>query len=492
LFPADLAIRVDGSDAGSFHMRCEFSRALRGARGLSLLAGAAIMALMATAGSALGQGTSAFTYQGVLKDGGTAANGLYDLRFTLYGSSGGADQIGLPVCLDNVLVVDGLFTVVLNFGSGAFDGAARHLEIEVRQDTALTCLSPAGFTTLGSRQFLRPAPYASYASEARNADLLASWPATSYARTDIAETFLEPIFIQDPDQLLLTLQSTGSTGSALRLQSDSSARSFDLISTGGSSPEGGDRFVIKDATSGNATLTIEGGGAGFVGIGTTNPSRLLDVRDGSIRVATDAAGEGAAEMSVTSNEHGLLTIRAQTGNFYIWAGESQASGAADVGGQLLVGNAAGAARGGFQVLSNGNCNMFAQVKNFVVANPDDPSTEIYYACVEGPEAAMYTRGTGQLIGGRAIVTLPRHFTAMAAAEGITVQITPLSADCFGMAVVNKGVAGFEVRELMRGTSNAAFDWEVKAVRKGYEDYEVVRPAGLLNPRPVGESAAAAR
>lgn len=462
-------------------MHTSLTRVAREARSLSVLAAATVMAL---AGSAMAQGSTSFSYQGTLKNGGTPANGLYDLRFKLYGTSAGADQVGSTQCFDNVQMTDGLFTVAPNFGS-FFDGAPRYLEIEVRQDTGLSCNNAANFTILGSRQFLRPAPYASFAAVAGSLDGI---PASAYARTDIAETFLEPMVVEDLDQLLLTLESTGTTGSALRLQSNSSSRSFDLISTGGSSPEGADRFVIKDATSGNATLTIEGGGAGFVGIGTTNPSRLLDVRDGTIRVATDAAGLGAVEMSVTGNENGLLSVLSSEGGFLVYAGESQASGAANVGGQLLVCNAAGASRGGFQIFSNGNCNMFAQLKNFVVANPDDASTEIYYACVEGPEAAMYTRGTGQLTNGRAVITLPRHFTAMAAAAGITVQITPLSADCFGMAVVNKGVGGFEVRELMRGTSNAAFDWEVKAVRKGYEDYEVVRPAGLLNPR-VAESGA---
>ncbi len=457
-------------------------------RGVAGVAGLSVAAATAgLAGSAMGQGTNSFTYQGSLKVGGVPATGNFDLRFKLYGSSGGADQIGSTQCFDNVAVADGLFTATPNFGASAFDGSLRYLEIEVREDTGLNCASSAGFTILGGRQLLRPAPYALYAGQT---DVLGGVFATSYARTDVAETFLEPIFVEDPDQLLLTLRGTGSTGSAIRLESVSSARSFDLISTGGSSSEGGDRFVIKDATSGNAALTIEGGGAGFVGIGTTNPSRLLDVRDGGVRVATDTTGFGAVEMSVTPNENGLLSVISADGGFLVYAGESQAAGAATVGGQLLVCNAAGAARGGFQITSNGNCTMFAQVKNFVVANPDDPSTEIYYACVEGPEAAMYTRGTGQLTNGRAIITLPRHFTAMAAAAGITVQITPLSADCFGMAVVNKGVGGFEVRELMRGTSNAAFDWEVKAVRKGYEDYEVVRPAGLLNPRPARETEAA--
>jgi hypothetical protein len=357
----------------------------------------------------------------------------------------------------------------------------------VRQDSGLNCATTTGFTSLGRRQ-ITPTPYALYASNASNAIQLDGVLYSNYARTDVAESFFgvvsffEQVLIDENDTVPLTIQGGTVNGTALRLNNASSARSFDIISTGTSSPEGADRFVIKDATSGNAALTIEGGGAGFVGIGTTNPSRLLDVRDGGIRVATDTTGLGAVEMSVTPNENGLLSVISAVGGFLVYAGESQAAGAANVGGQLLVCNAAGAARGGFQITSNGNCNMFAQVKNFVVANPEDPSTEIYYACVEGPEAAMYTRGTGQLTSGRAVITLPRHFTSMAAAEGITVQITPLSADCFGMAVVNKGVAGFEVRELMRGTSNAAFDWEVKAVRKGYEDYQVIRPAGLLTPR----------
>ena len=39
------------------------------------------------------------------------------------------------------------------------------------------------------------------------------------------------------------------------------------------------------------------------------------------------------------------------------------------------------------------------------------------------------------------------------------------------------------------TAYYAFDWEVKAVRKGHEDFQVVRPAGYLEAlvaQPVDE------
>src|SRR5205085_5958358 len=52
---------------------------------------------------------------------------------------------------------DGLVTVSLDFGSSAFDGSARYLELAVR--TA----GVGSYTTLSPRQPLSPAPYALFA-----------------------------------------------------------------------------------------------------------------------------------------------------------------------------------------------------------------------------------------------------------------------------------------------------------------------------------------
>jgi hypothetical protein len=49
-----------------------------------------------------------------------------------------------------------------------------------------------------------------------------------------------------------------------------------------------------------------------------------------------------------------------------------------------------------------------------------------------------------------------------------------STDTYGLAVVEKNEKGFRVKEFKGGKGNFDFDYEVKAVRKGYEGFEPVR------------------
>src|SRR5881296_3804798 len=72
-----------------------------------------------------------FTYQGQLKSGGTPVTGVYDLRFSLWDALTGGNQIGSTLCLDNVSVSSGLFTVSLDF-SAQFNGDARFLQVAVK------------------------------------------------------------------------------------------------------------------------------------------------------------------------------------------------------------------------------------------------------------------------------------------------------------------------------------------------------------------------
>ena len=76
--------------------------------------------------------TAAFSYQGRLTGGGNAANGSYDLRFALFDAGAGGAQIGGAATNLAVPVNKGLFTVSLDFGANAFNGATRWLEIGVR------------------------------------------------------------------------------------------------------------------------------------------------------------------------------------------------------------------------------------------------------------------------------------------------------------------------------------------------------------------------
>ncbi len=97
---------------------------------------------------------TAFTYQGRLRSTGSPANGPFDFSFRLMDAAAGGVQIGSTIDLDDVAVSDGLFTVPLDFGSGAFGGGARWLEISVRPGAG------GAYTLLSPRQQLNAAPYA--------------------------------------------------------------------------------------------------------------------------------------------------------------------------------------------------------------------------------------------------------------------------------------------------------------------------------------------
>src|SRR5689334_4558760 len=75
-----------------------------------------------------GQG-SALTYQGRLNDSGGAANGNYDLQFTLFDAATNGNAVAGPNTNSPTVVSNGLFTVVLDFGAAPFTGADLWLEI---------------------------------------------------------------------------------------------------------------------------------------------------------------------------------------------------------------------------------------------------------------------------------------------------------------------------------------------------------------------------
>ncbi|MEL6650085.1 MAG: hypothetical protein AAFQ87_04685, partial [Bacteroidota bacterium] len=106
---------------------------------------------------------------------------------------------------------------------------------------------------------------------------------------------------------------------------------------------------------------------------------------------------------------------------------------------------------------------------FVMDHPLDPNKEIVYACIEGPEAAAYERGTIRLVNGEAEVQFSEPFTLLANAGTMTFVLTPRSANSLGLAAIEATETGFIIKELQQGNGSYEVDWEVKAVRKGFED-----------------------
>ena len=146
-----------------------------------------LLLILFTTISVRAQGT-AFTYQGRLNAGNAPANGNYDLIFTLFGTNAGGSAVAGPVTNSATFVTNGLFTVLIDFGLGAFTGNPGWLEIGVQTNGG------SGFTTLSPRQPLTPTPYAILAGDVTSANI-ARVNATNFTETATAVPIINSGFI---------------------------------------------------------------------------------------------------------------------------------------------------------------------------------------------------------------------------------------------------------------------------------------------------------
>lgn len=243
----------------------------------------------------------------------------------------------------------------------------------------------------------------------------------------------------------------------------------------------GNGIVEIYGTSGNANVTL---------------GNLANFSDNGFLAAQDAQGTIKAALYADDNDSGVLSLRNSNGESRVFSyigNEDDGriflygpNGNPNVGissltsdndyGYIGVLDDNGVEQAALYIDNNGQGQIsLSGAKNFKVPHPNDPTKDIWYTSLEGPEAAMYVRGTATLVNGEATIELPEHFSVLAAEKGITVLTSPLSADSKGLAIVSKSTSLVTVKELFNGTGNYEFDWEVKCVRRGYEDYEVVRP-----------------
>ena len=209
---------------------------------------------------------------------------------------------------------------------------------------------------------------------------------------------------------------------------------FDQVRAGG----------IVSAKDGKATLTQT----------TSNAGGLF--LDGS-------GGADLARVTDISGTNGL------NGGIFLYAnGNTRASllASTDGAGKLFLANSVG----NTTILLDGQAGN----KGFVMDHPLDSTKSIVYTSIEGPEAAAYTRGTIELVGGEAWVPFEEHFSLVINPDTMTIQLTPTSADSEGLAVIEQGPDGFRIKELRGGTGNYKVHYLVQGVRAGQENYQVVR------------------
>jgi hypothetical protein len=119
---------------------------------------------------------------------------------------------------------------------------------------------------------------------------------------------------------------------------------------------------------------------------------------------------------------------------------------------------------------DGNLRV-TKAKFFVQPHPKDPTKEIAFAALEGPEIGVYIRGEAQLQDGQAEITFPEEFTLVTAEEGLTVQLTPIG-EWLQLYVVELSPQKLVVREAQGKTGK--FFYLVQGVRQGFEGFHAIQ------------------
>jgi hypothetical protein len=129
---------------------------MRSAKNLVIVA-VGLMVYLTLVGKAAPTGTT-WIYQGRLMDSNNPADGEYDFQFKLYNEPNGTG-VYIPQLniINDIDVIDGYFTVELDFGSSVFNGDAKWLEVSVRPGDSNDVND---YVTLSPRQEVSPTPYA--------------------------------------------------------------------------------------------------------------------------------------------------------------------------------------------------------------------------------------------------------------------------------------------------------------------------------------------
>ena len=244
----------------------------------------AIAASLVAAAAFRGSGQpldSTFTYQGQLRNAGQLVNGNVDVRFTLWDSDVGGTQIGNANSFTNYPLTDGRFALGLNFGTGAFNGDQRWVQVEFR--------NPAGtgqYLTLAPRDKILATPYALYALNGTasqwdyNPKTQALTSAQNVAKvgigTNAPTAALEVVAAGGDDAVKMPAGSIGAT----ELAADARAKGFELsFVSGGSSttPQFRSKTIVIEAP-GFLVYNMAGGRRGYGSIAIDIDGLELPIR----------------------------------------------------------------------------------------------------------------------------------------------------------------------------------------------------------------------
>ena len=206
--------------------------------------------------------------------------------------------------------------------------------------------------------------------------------------------------------------------------------------------------------------------------------RPAGVRGSNLSSANDHAGVIGVDGTGAAAVSGALSagIRGESNtNIGVFGASHSFAVVGKLVGPLNVQGELGSHRGtnNFAVFTFGNAFFTGSQtatgsKSFAEPHPTDPTKEIRFVCLEGPESGTYFRGSAHVAGGFAKIAVPESFRAVTDDKNITVQLTPTGdSPCSPVSerASTKSSSRIERRRVrLHGQRR----------RRAYKDFEVIR------------------
>lgn len=402
--------------------------------------------------------TTSFTYQGQLRRSGAAYTGSCNMDFSLWDSASAGTQIAGTNSFIGVNVVNGLFTVTLDFGSNAFSGDARWVF------TSVQCSGDGGFTQLNPRQAVTATPYA--LGLRPGAQIIGSG-SLSVNNTDGSGAGVVGINVggyglhgYSAGTNSAGVYGQNTTGAAIWGHSDGvgSAVYGENTSTGYAGRFVGPVDISGTVTiAGKLTANVSGNNIALSGTGAVGVGGATTFMGGAGVLGDAGTIQGSSGVYGTAsgtNSAGVFGLNSASAG--VW-GKSTGVGSAVFGENTGTGFA-----GRFIGPVNIQGNLTKSSGSFQIDHPLDPANKfLSHSFVESPDMMnIYNGNVTTDASGSATVPLPNYFDALN--RDFRYQLTVLGQ--FAQAIVSRKIAGntFEIRTDRPGVE---VSWQVTGIRQ---------------------------
>lgn len=265
----------------------------------------AAVTLMALAGFNAAAQSTAFTYQGVVRNQGQPVTTPTEFRFSLFDvPQGGAPLSG--TITRTITPERGLISTVLDLGTGALLGGTRYLQVEVRATPG-----SGNFVPLAERQLLTPTPYASNTRGILVSETL------DVAIGGSPVGFKFGVDGTTNGNVAVMQSSASESVLAMRNFSGGQSRNYSLVLTGAGSPLGPDNsFLIRDVRAARNRFVIDNIGNFAMGTSTTAARLTVDGEVRCVNLVQTSSSMYKEDVQPLSNA--LDTLSRLQGVSYTW------------------------------------------------------------------------------------------------------------------------------------------------------------------------------